>query len=70
MRTLTEAQVRKMLASAIEEAGGQRGFGREHDLGAPHIGRVLAGAKLSPAILDALGLEVAETVTTYRRKRK
>lgn len=70
MKRLSEAQVRKMLARAVQDGGGQRAFGREHDLGAPHIGRVLAGEKLSPAILDALGLEVAETVRTYRRKRK
>lgn len=67
---MTEAQVRRMLAKAIKDAGGQRAFGREHDISDVHVHRVNGGEKLSPAILTALGLEIAETVTTYRRIRK
>lgn len=67
---MTETDVRKLLDKRINAAG-LRAFCREHDLDPGHTSRVQQeGAKLSPAILDALGLEVAGTVTTYRRKRK
>ncbi len=59
-----------MLDRACEIAGGNRAFGRLHGMSAVHVGRVRGGEKLSPAVLDALGLEVDKTVTTYRRKRK
>lgn len=62
--------MRKLLRARIERAGGQRAFGAEHGIDPAYIGRVDKGAKLTTAILDALKLEVAETVTTYRRKRK
>lgn len=67
---MTEDDVRKLLERKIEIAGGLRAFCAPHDIDPGHASRVMNGAKLSPAILDALGLEVAETVTTYRRKRK
>lgn len=66
---MTEAEVRKLLAGKIDKMG-LRPFCGEHQLDPGHVHRIANGAKLSPAILDALGLEVAETVTTYRRKRK
>lgn len=67
---MTEKQVRRMLAKAIQDAGSERRFGREHGMSGVHAGRVARGEKLSPAILAALGVEVASTVTTYRRIRK
>jgi len=70
MKVLTESDVREMLAKAVAKAGGTRAFGRGCGVSHTHVGRVLAGEKLSPAILTSLGLEVAGTVTTYRRKRK
>ncbi len=70
MRTWTDRQVRNMLSLAIDKAGGQRAFGREHGLSAVHVGRVEGGEKLSPAILKALGLEVHKIEATYRRLRK
>jgi len=66
---MTEDDARALLAARIEKAGSQRAFALEHDLNAGYLGRVANGAKLSPAILDALGLEVASVVTLYRRKR-
>jgi hypothetical protein len=70
MKVLTESDVRKMLAAAVAKAGGARAFGRGCGVSHTHVGRVLAGEKLSPAILNALRLEVASTETLYRRKRK
>lgn len=64
---MREATVRRLLKRAIKDAGGHRAFGREHEISDVHVGRVDRGEKLSPAILAALGLEVAETVTTYRK---
>lgn len=64
---MTEAQVRKLLARAIDKAGGLRAFGREHEIDPTYVGRVAnQGAPLTDAILAALKLE-AVTVTTYRR---
>lgn len=70
MRVLTESDVRKMLAKAVAKAGGARAFGRGCGVSHTHVGRVLAGEKLSPAILTSLGLEVADTVTTYRKVKR
>lgn len=67
---MTEADVRAMLAKRIAKAGGLRAFCAKHEVDKGHVSRVTGGAKLSPAILDALGLEVASTTTMYRRKRK
>jgi hypothetical protein len=64
----TESAVRKLLAAKIAKLG-LRAFCGEHDLDPGHTHRVAKGAKLSPAILDALGLEVASVTTLYRRKR-
>jgi hypothetical protein len=67
---VTEGAVRKLLATKIERAG-LRPFCREHgDLDPSHVQRVANGAKLSPAVLAALGLEIADTVTTYRRMKR
>lgn len=65
---MTEAAVRALLAAKIAKQG-LRAFCGEHELDPGHTHRVTKGVKLSPAILDALGLEVAETIRTYRRKR-
>jgi hypothetical protein len=65
---LTESAVRALLAAKIAKLG-LRAFCGEHDLDPGHTHRVANGAKLSPAILDALGLEVDQTIRTYRRKR-
>jgi hypothetical protein len=70
MKIYSEDQVRAKLAREVAIAGGQRAFSRESGISATHVGRVLAGEKLSPAILTSLGLEVAGTVMTYRRIRK
>ena len=70
MKVLTESDVREMLAKAVARAGGARAFSRDHGLSHTHVSRVSGGEKLSPAILNALGLEVASTETLYRRKRK
>jgi hypothetical protein len=64
----TEDEVRAMLAERTKD-GNLRAFAREHGLNAGYLSRVANGAKLSPAILDALGLEVASVTTLYRRKR-
>lgn len=63
---MTEAQVRKLLAREIK-AMGLRAFCREHDLDPSFVARVRDGDKLSPAILSALGVDEAGTVTTYRK---
>jgi ABC-type Zn2+ transport system substrate-binding protein/surface adhesin len=67
---MTEDDVRKLLRARIEKAGGLRAFGAEHEIDPAYVGRVDKGAKLTTAILDALGLEVASTETLYRRKRR
>ena len=66
---MTEAAVRKLLADKIAKLG-LRAFCGEHELDLGHTHRVANGAKLSPAILDALGLEVDKTIRTYRRKKR
>lgn len=67
----TEDEVRAMLASAVEDAGGQRAFSRLHrgKPSAAYVGLVLNGDPLGASVLKALGIE-AVTVTTYRRVRK
>ena len=67
---MTEADVRKLLKARIEKAGGLRAFGAEHGIDPSYVGRVRDGGRLTTAILAALGLEVADTVTTYVRRRK
>jgi hypothetical protein len=67
---MTEAQVRKLLRSAIDKAGGLRAFCQENDLDPGQVSRINNGAKLSPAILAAIGVEAIGVVTTYRRTRK
>lgn len=69
MKTYAEDEVRAMLNERIEKAGTKRAFALQHDINVGYLGRVVAGAPLSPAILTALGLEIAETVTTYRKIR-
>jgi hypothetical protein len=62
---VTEDEVRKLLARKIEQAGSLRAFCREHDLDPTYVGRVRDGAKLSPAILNALELE---GIVSYRKR--
>ena len=66
---LTEDQVRAALQKAVDEAGGQRAFGRRHKISAAYVGLVLGGDAPSERICQALGIEKC-TVTTYRRKGK
>ncbi len=67
---MNEAQVRKLLRTQIEAAGGLRAFGREHEIDPTYVGRVAnQDAPLTDAILKALNLE-KRTVTTYKRVRK
>jgi hypothetical protein len=40
---MTEEQVRNLLARAVDEAGGQRAFGRKHKISAAYVGLVLNG---------------------------
>lgn len=67
---MTEGQVRKLLRSAINKAGGLRAFCREHELDPGLVSRVNDGAKLAPAILAALVVEESGSVTTYRYRGK
>lgn len=67
---MTEAGVRKLLALKIKNAGGLRPFCRAHgELDPSYVQRVVNGAKLSPAILAAIGVEEIGKVTTYRRQK-
>ena len=67
---MTANEMRELLRHRVERAGGQRAFGREHDIMPGYIGRVLKGEKPGPTLLDILGLEEVPTEPTYRRKRK
>lgn len=62
--------MRAKLAAEIKRTGGQRAFGELHGVTGQHVGRVVNGEKLSPSLLEALGFEVAGTVTTYRRLKR
>ena len=62
--------MRAALQKAVDAAGGQRAFAREHGLSPTWIGMVLKGEDTpGPRLCAALGIEVV-TTTTYRRKRK
>lgn len=63
---VTEEQVRAALQKAVDEAGGQRAFGRKHDLSAAYVSLVLGGDVPSERICAAIGIERVTTVT-YRR---
>ena len=65
---MTEEQVRAALHKAVDAAGGQRAFGREHGISAAYVGLVLGGDTPSERICAAIGIE-KRTTTTYRRKR-
>ena len=62
--------MRKLLRSAIDTAGGLRAFCQEHGLDPGLVSRINNGAKLVPAVLDAIGVEVIGTTTTYRHISK
>lgn len=70
---MTEDDVRALLHKATDKAGGVRAWARLHKLSAAYVSDVRLGRRsLGPAILDALGVEVAKVIpaiTTYRRKR-
>ncbi len=66
---MTEERVRAALQKAVDEAGGQRAFGRKHKVSAAYVGLVLNGERPGPAVLKPLGIE-AITVTTYRRIKR
>ncbi len=61
--------MRAALQKAVDVAGGQRAFGREHGISATYVGFVLEGDPPGPRICAALGIEIS-TVTTYRTTRK
>lgn len=69
---MTEDQVRAALQKAVDAAGGQRAFGREHGISAAYVGLVLNGDRFgnlhppSERMCAALGFEKITTVT-YRR---
>lgn len=68
---MTEDEVRDLLRRKCEKAGSNRAFAIKHKITPTYIGDFLDGTrKPGPAILDALGLEVASVETLYRRKRK
>lgn len=66
---LTEAQVRAALQKAVDAAGGQRAFGRKHEISAAYVGLVLNGDTPSERICAAIGIEKS-TTTTYKRTRR
>lgn len=66
---MTEDQVRAALTKAVNEAGGQRAFGRKHKISAAYVGLVLNGGGLGKSVLKALGIE-AITTTTYRKVKR
>jgi len=56
-RRLTDSDVRRCLASAVELAGGQAAWGRRHGLQQSHVAKLVAGQRaLSPRVLAVLGL--------------
>ena len=63
---MTEDQVRAALQKAVDAAGGQRAFGRQHKISAAYVGLVLASDEPSKRICAAIGIEKTTTVT-YRR---
>lgn len=63
---MTEDQVRATLRKAVDEAGGQRAFGRKHKISASYVGLVLNGERIGESILKALGIE-KRVETTYRK---
>lgn len=71
---MTEDDVRALLHKATEKAGGVRAWARAHNLSAAYVSDVRLGRRsLGPAILAALGLEIAKVipaVTTYRKTGK
>jgi DNA-binding transcriptional regulator YdaS (Cro superfamily) len=64
--SLTRDQALKMLKKAIREAGGQKEFARQHGISQTIISTTMTGKRgMSPTVLDAIGLEPAES---YQRK--
>ena len=66
---MTEDQVRVALRKAVDAAGGQRAFGRKHEISAAYVGLVFNGDTPSERICAAIGIEKS-TTTTYRRAQK
>ena len=68
---MTEDQVRRLIARAVEEAGGQRAFARLHKgkISVARVGQVLAGQPPGEEICKLVGVE-RTMVTTYRRVKR
>lgn len=61
--------MRERLASACQEAGGQRAWGRKHGVSQGQISDVLAGKQeLSPAMANALGFLRVVTFKPFKRE--
>lgn len=56
-RRLTDSDVRRCLASAVELAGGQAAWGQRHGIQQSHVAKLVNGRRaLTPRVLSALGL--------------
>ncbi len=68
---MTREYLIALLHKSVYKAGGVRAWAKEHGLSAAYVSDALNdNRRMGPAILKALGVEVASTVTTYRRIRK
>lgn len=58
MKTYTAADVMTMIRTAIDKAGSQAEFARQHDIGRGYLNDILTGRKelSSKALLDAVGV--------------
>lgn len=65
---LTEQDIRDRLRAAIEKAGSQAAFARQHDISLQYVNDVVNGRRdIGQKILDAIGVE---RVVTYREKEQ
>lgn len=68
---MTEDEVRQMLRAACDKAGSQMAWANKHRITPAYVSDALAGKRhFGPRILAALGIEVAGSITTYRRIKR
>lgn len=68
---MTEDDVMKLLKQEIKKAGNQRRWSLANNISPSYLNDVLQRrTSPGPQILNVLGIEVAGTVTTYRKARK
>lgn len=68
---MTEDDVMKLLNQEIKKAGNQRRWALANDVSPSYLNDVLhRRTSLGPQILNVLGVEVATTVTTYRKRKR